>query len=53
MYYILIFSTFDLISLVIQAVGGAGASQAEQNGTDTTTPTHIMVRVLHLAMSNS
>src|SRR5947207_12407612 len=42
-YYIMIFSTFDIISLVIQAVGGAGASQADQKGTDTTTPTHIMV----------
>jgi hypothetical protein len=43
MYYIIIFSTFDIVALVIQAVGGAGAAQAEQNGTDTTTSTHIMV----------
>jgi len=43
MYYIIIFSTFDIISLIIQAIGGAGASEAEQKGTSTTNPTHIMV----------
>ena len=42
-YYIMIFSSFDLIALVIQAIGGAGASEAEQKGTSTTTSTHIMV----------
>lgn len=42
-YYIMIFSGFDIVALVIQAIGGAGASQAEQKGTDTTTSTHIMV----------
>src|ERR1700738_4312818 len=43
MYYIIIFSTFDIIALVVQAIGGAGASQAEQKGTDTKPSTHIMV----------
>ena len=43
MYYIIIFSTFDTIALIVQAVGGAGASQAEQKGTDTKPSTHIMV----------
>ena len=52
MYYIIIFSTFDIISLIIQAVGGAGASMAEQKGTDTTPSTHIMVCPTHLATVN-
>jgi hypothetical protein len=52
MYYIIIFSTFDIISLIIQAVGGAGASMAEQNGTDTTPSTHIMVCPTYLATVN-
>jgi hypothetical protein len=47
MYYVIIFSTFDIISLVIQAVGGAGASKAEQKGTSTTASTHIMVDPTH------
>ena len=42
MWYIMIFSSFDILALVIQAVGGAGAATAEQNGTSTTTSTHIM-----------
>jgi hypothetical protein len=42
-YYVMIFSSFDLIALVIQAIGGAGASEAEQKGTNTTPSTHIMV----------
>lgn len=40
----MIFSTFDLIALVIQAIGGSGAAQAEQKGTSTLTSTHILVR---------
>ena len=43
MFYVIIFSTFDVIALVVQAIGGAGASQAEQKGTDTKPSTHIMV----------
>ena len=39
----MIFSTFDIVALVIQAIGGAGASQAEQQGTSTLKSTHIMV----------
>jgi hypothetical protein len=42
MFYILIFSTFDLAALIIQAIGGAGASKAEQQGTDPWPATHIM-----------
>jgi hypothetical protein len=43
MFYVIIFSSFDFIALVVQAVGGAGASEAEQKGTDTRPSTHIMV----------
>ena len=43
MFYIIIFSTFDVLALIIQAIGGAGASQAEVDGTSTIGPTHIMV----------
>ena len=42
-YYILIFSSFDVIALVVQAIGGAGAAQAEVKGTNTGNATHIMV----------
>jgi hypothetical protein len=43
MYYVIMFSTFDVIALVIQSIGGAGAAQGEQDGTSTTNSTHIMV----------
>lgn len=43
MFYIIIFSTFDILALIIQAIGGAGASQAEIDGRSTLGPTHIMV----------
>ena len=43
MFYVIIFSSFDLIALVVQAIGGAGAAQGEQKGTSTETSTHIMV----------
>jgi len=39
----MIFSTFDVVALVIQAIGGSGAAQGEQNGTSTVNSTHIMV----------
>jgi RTA1 like protein len=42
-WYIMIFSSFDIIALVIQAIGGSGAAQAEQQGTSTIASTHIMV----------
>lgn len=42
MYYIIIFSAFDIAALTIQAIGGAGASKAQQEGTDPTPSTHIM-----------
>jgi RTA1 like protein len=44
MYYIIIFSTFDVVALTVQAIGGAGAAQAQIQGTDTTPSTHIMVQ---------
>lgn len=39
----MLFSSFDIVALVIQAIGGAGAAEAEQKGTNTTNSTHIMV----------
>jgi RTA1 like protein len=42
-WYVAIFSTFDVAALTIQAIGGAGAAQAEQEGTNPMTSTHIMV----------
>jgi hypothetical protein len=42
-YYIIIFSSFDIIALVVQAIGGTGAAQAQSEGKETDTPTHIMV----------
>jgi hypothetical protein len=47
MFYVIIFSTFDLIALIVQAIGGAGAAQGEQKGTSTDTSTHIMVPTAH------
>jgi len=41
--YVIIFSSFDVISLVIQAIGGGSASVADQRGTSTKAGTHIMV----------
>lgn len=48
-FYVIIFSSFDIIALVIQAVGGAGAARAEEQGTNTTHSTHTLVS-LHLAL---
>ena len=43
MYYIIIFSAFDIVSLTVQALGGAGAAKAQEQGTSTVTATHLMV----------
>ena len=43
MYYIILFSSFDIVALVIQSIGGAGAAQGQHNGTSTLASTHIMV----------
>lgn len=43
MYYIIIFTTFDITALVVQAIGGNGAAKAQSDGKATDTPTHIMV----------
>jgi hypothetical protein len=43
MYYVIVFSTLDLIALTVQAIGGAGAATGQKNGTSTTNSTHIMV----------
>ena len=42
MFYVIIFSAFDVAALTIQAIGGAGASQAEQQGTNPWPATHTM-----------
>jgi hypothetical protein len=44
MHYIIVFSFFDVVALAIQSVGGAGAAKAQENGTSTVTPTHLMVQ---------
>jgi hypothetical protein len=41
--YVIIFSSFDVISLVVQAIGGGSASVANQRGTSTKVGTDIMV----------
>jgi hypothetical protein len=41
--YFIIFLTADLISIVLQAVGGAQASQSASSGSPTQTATNIMV----------
>jgi hypothetical protein len=43
MYYIIIFTSFDITALVVQAIGGNGAAKAQSEGKATDTPTHIMV----------
>ena len=54
MFYVIIFSSFDIISLVIQAIGGAGAARAEEQGTSTASSTHILVspRGTHLQLGS-
>ena len=48
MQYIIIFSVFDIVSLAIQAAGGALASKAQVQGSSTVAATHLMVRTIHL-----
>jgi len=43
MQYIIIFSTFDVVALTVQALGGAKAAKAQADGTSPTTATHLMV----------
>jgi len=47
MHYLLIFSSFDLVALTVQAVGGAEAAKAQVQGTSTVAATNLMV-FLHL-----
>ncbi|TXT10963.1 hypothetical protein VHUM_01714 [Vanrija humicola] len=42
-WYLMVFIVADIVSLVLQAMGGGGASVAAQNGTDTAKSTNIMV----------
>jgi len=46
MFYVIIFSSFDILALVIQAVGGSGAARAEEQGTNTTNSTHTLVGLI-------
>uniref|UniRef100_A0A060TAK6 Sphingoid long-chain base transporter RSB1 n=1 Tax=Blastobotrys adeninivorans TaxID=409370 RepID=A0A060TAK6_BLAAD len=43
MHYSALFITCDLISIVLQAIGGGMAAVAAQNGTDASSGTHIML----------
>jgi len=43
MSYIIIFSTFDVVALTVQALGGAEAAKAQEQGTSTVAATHLMV----------
>jgi RTA1 like protein len=45
-YYILIFSSIDLIALIIQSIGGAQAAVAMKSGTAATAASHITVYLL-------
>lgn len=45
-HFILIFSTFDIAALAVQAFGGAGAAQAQAKGTDPARSTQIIVYLL-------
>ena len=47
MQYIILFSCFDILALTIQALGGAKAAKAQQDGTSTTSATEFMVRISH------
>ena len=42
-YYIIIFSSIDVIALAIQSLGGAQAATAMKNGTDAANAGHITV----------
>lgn len=45
-HFILIFSSFDVAALAVQAFGGAGAAQAQAQGTDPAASTRIIVCLL-------
>ena len=42
-YYLVIFSSFDLVALTVQAVGGTEAAKAQVQGTSTVAATNLMV----------
>ncbi|KAL1410302.1 hypothetical protein Q8F55_004308 [Vanrija albida] len=42
-WYLMVFIVADVVSLVLQAIGGGGASVAAQDGKDTSKSTNIMV----------
>jgi len=42
-YYLVIFSSFDLLALTVQAVGGAEAAKAQVKGTSTVAATNLVV----------
>jgi hypothetical protein len=42
-YYLVIFSSFDLVALTVQAIGGAEAAKAQVQGTSTVAATNLMV----------
>ena len=43
MFYVIIFSCIDIISLIVRAIGGAGAAKNEEQGTSFTHSDHILV----------
>jgi len=50
-YYVLIFSSIDVIALAIQSVGGGLASTAMNSGTDAATAGHITVHIfIHVSL---
>ncbi|SRR5579859_7393071 len=52
MQYIIIFSVFDIVSLAIQAAGGALASKAQIQGASTVAATHLMVPTIHFLLAD-
>jgi len=52
MYYSYIFISCDLLSIVLQAIGGGMAASATQNGDSTTSGTHIMVAGLAVQVAS-
>lgn len=52
-WYLIVFITLDLASLVVQAIGGASASQAAENHENADHGGHIMLYGIVLQMSQS
>ena len=52
MWYSYIFISCDLLSIVLQAIGGGMAASATQNGDSTTSGTHIMVAGLAVQVAS-